>query len=626
MAILDRINNADDLKSLSVKELNGLAQELREYIITTVSNNGGHLASNLGVVELTVAMLSCISTPTDKVVFDVSHQSYVYKILTGRKEQFKTIRQTGGISGFQKRSESEYDAFGSGHAGNAISAAVGLAAARDAKGEDGAVIAVVGDGAICNGISLEALNNAVQSTKRLIVVMNDNNMSISKNVGALSKRFGRIMVSPHYTRWRYRFDHHFRWLSICSHWVTSCLKGFVSNGAMVQKLGFRYIGPVDGHDIKQLQYAFKVALESNTPIFLQVSTIKGLGYKYAEQNPSAWHGPAPFDIKTGEAKKKSSGTSWSSAFGNAILSIGEKDQHVIATTSGMTDGTGLTKFAEAFPKRFFDVGISEEHQMIFAAGMAANGLRPIVAVYSTFFQRSIDCFIHDVALQKLPVVVCLDRAGAVPGDGPTHHGVFDISLVRSVPGIAVMQPRTIPELNQMLSTSLLLPYPSIIRYPRGNVQPAVFDSSIVKADLSTSIAIGKAERLAKYPATSNESAKVAIWSLGSMDGLAKEVCELLLSKGIASELINARFVKPLDTGLIDEQISQGISTFVTIEDGVVDGGFGSIFEEFLGGRARAIRCGWKNPFMPHASSLKDLMEQEGLTAERIVERILSYNS
>ena len=620
MAILDRINNPDDIKNLSLKELKDLAQELREYIITTVSNTGGHLASNLGVVELTLAMLSCVTPPKDKVVFDVSHQAYVYKILTGRKEQFKTLRQTGGISGFQKISESPCDAFGSGHAGNAISAAIGLAAARDAKGEDDVVIAVVGDGAICNGISLEALNNAAQSTKRLIVVMNDNNMSISKNVGALSKGFGRLMVSPRYTRWRYRFDHHLRWFSNSYHWITARIKNLLSMGATVQKLGFRYIGPVDGHDIQQLQYAFKAALASNAPVFIQVSTIKGFGYKYAEQNPSSWHGPAPFDIETGLPKKKSNGVGWSSAFGSAILEAGQKDKRVVATTSGMTEGTGLGEFAEAFPKRFFDVGISEEHQMIFAAGMAANGLRPVVAVYSTFFQRAIDCFIHDVALQKLPVVVCLDRAGAVPGDGPTHHGVFDISLVRSIPGIAVMQPRTVSELNQMLSTSLILPYPAIIRYPRGTAQPATFDADVAVSATEQPVAIGKAELLAKYCTADAPTASVAVWSLGNMDTLAKEVCELLRSKGVASELVNARFVKPLDTALIEKQLANRVTTIITIEDGVALGGFGSEIEAYLSGRARTIRCGWENPFMQHASSLNDLYEREGLTAEKIVAR------
>lgn len=617
MGILDRINSCDDLKKLSLDDLKNLAQEIRNYIIDVVSNNGGHLASNLGVVELTLAMLSCINPPKDKVVFDVSHQSYVYKILTGRKDQFKTLRQTNGISGFQKISESPYDAFGSGHAGNAISAAIGLAAARDAKGDNEAVIAVVGDGAICNGISFEALNNAAQSTRRLIVVMNDNNMSISQNVGSFSKGFGRLMVSPSYMRWRYYFDNRLSWLSNPYHWLTARIKGLLSLGAAVQKIGFRYIGPVDGHDIKQLQFAFKAALASNEPVFIQVSTIKGLGYKYAEQNPSAWHGPSPFDIATGEPKKTTIGTSWSSAFGKAVVEAAKKDKRIVATTAGMTDGTGLSKFAEEFPKRFFDVGISEEHQMIFAAGMAANGMKPIVAVYSTFFQRSIDCFIHDVALQKLPVLVCLDRAGAVPGDGATHHGVFDISLVRSIPGIAVMQPRTVEELNQMLSTCLLLPYPSIIRYPRGVAKPVSFGKEFAVSEAAPSVAIGKAERLAKY----GSSGKIAIWSLGNMDALAKEVCELLWSKGIASELVNARFVKPLDTLLIDEQLQQGVTTFVTIEDGVEIGGFGSEVEAYLGDRARTVRCGWKNPFMPHASNLNDLYEREGLTATEIVARI-----
>ncbi len=621
MGILDRINSCDDLKNLSLDELKNLAQELREYIIKTVSENGGHLASNLGVVELTLAMLSCINPPKDKVVFDVSHQSYVYKILTGRKEQFKTIRQTGGISGFQKISESPYDAFGSGHAGNAISAAIGLATARDAKGENDAVIAVVGDGAICNGISIEALNNAAQSTKRLIVVMNDNNMSISQNVGSFSKGFGRLMVSPSYIRWRYYFDNRLSWLSNPYHWLTARIKGLFAVGATVQKFGFRYIGPVDGHDIKQLQYAFKAALASNQPVFIQVSTIKGLGYKFAEQNPSAWHGPAPFDIATGEPKKTTIGTSWSSAFGRAIVDAAQKDKHVVATTAGMTDGTGLTKFAEAFPERFFDVGISEEHQMIFAAGMAANGLRPVVAVYSTFFQRAIDCFIHDVALQKLPVVVCLDRAGAVPGDGPTHHGVFDISLVRSIPGITVMQPRTVAELNQMLSTCLMLPYPSIIRYPRGVATPVSFDEEVSVSGTMQPVAIGKAELLARYKAEDAGAKMVAIWSLGNMDCLAKEVCELLRERGISSELVNARFVKPLDTDLLSQQLEQGTSIFITIEDAVSVGGLGSEVEAFIGGRAKTIRCGWNNPFMPHASSLKDLQEQEGLTASAIVSRV-----
>ncbi len=626
MSLLDRVSTPLDVKMLGEVQLPELAEELRREIIDDVSKNGGHLASNLGVVEIVIALLRIFSPPEDKIIFDVSHQSYAYKILTGRRKAMTELRRTGGASGFMKRTESDFDVFGAGHAGTAISAALGFAAARDAAGGNEAVVALVGDGALCNGVSLEALNNVTQTTKRLIIVLNDNRMSISKNVGALSKAFGRLMVSRRYNRWKTSAEEfgikrlRMSWLRRHYLRVLMHLKSFFVHSSVVESLGLRYIGPVDGHNIKHLISAFEVANFTQTPVLVHVSTVKGKGYPPAENNPSAWHGSNPFEISTGEPLNHvSGGLSWSEAFGRIMCAEARRNSTVAAITAGMTDGTGLVSFAQENASRFFDVGICEGHQMTFAAGLAAGGMRPVVAVYSTFFQRSIDNFIHDAALQKLPVTVCLDRAGAVPGDGPTHHGIFDLAMLASVPGITVMQPRTPDDLAFMVHTALSLPYPAVIRYPRGRA--GVFDVCDPESGIGIrDIPIGKAKVLADNSKLFPGAPVVSLWALGQMFSIAGKTAKVLEESGINFILVDAVFVKPLDTELVEEQIASGVSVFVTLEDAVAVGGFGSVLDAAVKNRAAVVRVGWPDDFIPHASSMDDLFKMYGIEPDKIASR------
>ena len=626
MQLLDSINSLDDLRKLNVYELPKLADEIRSLIIETVSVNGGHLASNLGMVDVTIALLRVFDPPLDKILFDVSHQSYAYKILTGRRDAFKSLRKTGGISGFLKRSESEFDAFGAGHAGTSISAALGFAAERDRRGGKEAVVAVVGDAAISNGISVEALNNVRDTTNNLIVVLNDNNMSISRNVGALSHAFGRMLGNPRYNRVKSAIEEvgirHLRlsWLRKTYHSLESRIKSIFLPNAPFENMGIRYIGPINGHNIRQLIDAFESAKEAALPVLVHVGTTKGCGYLPAEQNPENWHSSNPFDIETGVRKNGGSeGIPWSDAFGKELTKLAETNDQIVAVTAAMGSGTGLAPFEKNFSDRFFDVGICESHQMTFAAGLAAAGLRPVVAVYSTFAQRSIDGVIHDIALQKLPVVICLDRAGVVPGDGPTHHGVFDIALMRPIPNTVIMQPRTAAALARMLRTAITLPYPVVIRYPRSNA-PFADDH-----DDGVSIPIGSARIL-----ESAESPEVAIWTLGPEDDFAQKTAAILAKAGIASVRVDARFAKPIDEKLLLAQANAGVKVFLTLEDGIATGGFGSAVEEFLdsqpGVDAKVIRFGWPDKFLPHATSKSDLMEYCGLTPEAAAARIIEIIS
>jgi 1-deoxy-D-xylulose-5-phosphate synthase len=609
--VLNRVHDPRDLDGLTVPELDRLAAEVRTMIVETVSRTGGHLAANLGVVELTIALLRTFKPPADKIVWDVSHQTYTYKILTDRRERFATLRQLDGISGFLRRDESPYDAFGSGHSGTAVSAAMGMAVARDLRGSKEHVVAVLGDGAAGCGISLEAFNNVSHTTRRLIVILNDNEMSIAANVGGLSRYLGKLLANPRYNRWKRSFERslgaHIRipWLQHAYFRMEEAIKSLFLKNVLFEEFGLRYVGPIDGHDFHRLLDALATARDSEQPIILHVSTMKGRGYPPAENNPERWHSTGPFEITTGEPAARNPAQTYSEVFGRTLEALAGKDERIVAITAAMANGTGLAGFAKRFPHRFFDVGISEEHAAVFAAGLATEGYRPVFAVYSTFAQRMVDCVIHDICLQNLPVVLCLDRAGLVGDDGPTHHGVFDIAIFHPVPNLVIMQPRDEAELADMLHTAIGLGKPVIIRYPRGRGPGATVPD--VRAD----IPYGRAVTLA-------HGERVQIWALGDMVPLALQAASLLDAEGIPTGVVNARFVKPLDAALLQEHAGRS-GAFVTIENGVISGGFGTGVEEVLRGAGftgPVLRIGWPDSFIPHGS-LPALMERNGMTPLRI---------
>lgn len=617
-AILDRIDSPADLRGLDAAQLRHLAEEIRTLIIGTVSRTGGHLAANLGVVELTLAMLRVFDPPRDRIVWDVSHQTYAYKILTGRRDRFSTLRQYGGISGFLRRDESPCDSFGAGHSGTAVSAALGMAVARDRLGGDEHVVAVVGDGSMGCGIVFEALNNATQA-KRLIVILNDNEMSISANVGALSKYLGKLLVNPQYNRWKRSIENvmgrslgGWNWLKK-AYWKTEeTLKGMFLRSVLFEELGLRYIGPVDGHDIEILISALTIARDATQPILLHISTQKGRGYPYAEEEPERWHGTSAFEISSGKvAAPAPGGPVYSHVFGTVLERLAAADSRVVAITAAMPAGTGLSGFATRFPERFFDVGIAEEHAVIFAAGLATRGMIPVFAVYSTFAQRAIDCVIHDVALQNLPVILCLDRAGIVGDDGPTHHGIFDLPLLRSVPNLIVMQPKDEAELASMLTSAVRWERPVVIRYPRGRGPGTPIPEN------PPVLEIGKAEVI--RPGTT-----VQIWALGDQIPAALQAATLLTAKGLAVGVVNPRFIRPLDHDLMYAQAREA-KIWVTLENGVAAGGFGSAMAEHLakvGFDGPVLRFGWPDEFIPHGDPAL-LIERYGLTPGAIAESILA---
>ena len=627
--LLEQINSVADLRALPPAELPALAEEIRAEIIRVTAANGGHLASNLGVVEMTIALLRVFDPmAADKILFDVSHQSYAYKLLTGRRADFATLRKTGGISGFQKRGESAADVFGAGHAGTAISAGLGFAAERDLRGGEESVVAVVGDASIANGVSLEALNNVASTTGRMIIVLNDNQMSIGKNVGGLNQAFGRLLANPRYNRVKASVETFginrlkLSWARAAYHRVESALKSIFTHGRNkpFEALGLRYMGPFYGHDIAGLINAFEAAKRSVLPVLLHIGTQKGRGFAPAETAPELWHSTGPFDAGGGGPRAAGGGgaaaaaQSWSDAFGEALCEFARADNRIVATTAGMCDGTGLAAFQKEFPTRFFDVGICEEHQMTFAAGMAAAGMRPVVAVYSTFAQRAVDAVIHDIALQKLPVLICLDRAGAVPNDGATHQGIYDIPLLRCVPGLTIMQPRDADELRGMMRAAFEADGPAVIRYPRANC-------GIAKSRNREGNRIGRATVLSENSANS----AIAIWTLGPEDAFAGALAGLLAEKGVAAIRVDARFVKPVDGELLAAQAADGIRIFVTVEDGAVCGGFGSAVEEYISERgiaARVIKAGWPDAFISHASSRADLAGKYGFTPQAVAEKVL----
>jgi len=580
--LIEKIKNPADIKKLSITDLKDLADELREIIIETVATNGGHLASNLGAVDLTIALHYIFNSPEDKMIWDVGHQSYAHKLLTGRYDAFSTIRQHGGISGFPKMSESPHDAFGTGHSSTSISAALGIVEARDiikSQMRDlrsdipNKVIAVIGDGAMTAGLAFEGLNHAGHLKKDIIVILNDNEMSISPNVGALSAYLRRIMMGDLYTRLKKETKLFLEKIPAFGEPVLKIaqraedtVKGLFVPGLLFEELGFEYVGPVDGHKIDSLIEIFKTFKEFPGPVLIHTITRKGKGYEPAEKNPGLFHGVGPFDIETGE-QVSSGKKSYSEIFGNCLTKLAKEDGRVVAITAAMTEGTGLGEFVNTFPKRFYDVGIAEPHAVTFAAGLATQGLKPVVAIYSTFLQRAYDEIIHDVCLQNLPVVFAIDRGGIVGDDGPTHNGTFDLSYLRHIPNLTVMAPKDGYELKCMLKTAISIDSPSAIRYPRGAVA-----NSDEHEELAT-IPVGKAELL-------KAGDDILIIAIGSTVIPAINASELLADVGINASVVNARFVKPLDTDLIS-RLAGNMKYILTVEENAVSGGFGSAVLEYL---------------------------------------------
>ncbi|MGQ9455828.1 MAG: 1-deoxy-D-xylulose-5-phosphate synthase [Armatimonadota bacterium] len=620
LRILDRISSPADLKRLSDVQRRHLADEIRALIIDTVSKTGGHLASNLGAVELSIALHTAFDSPKDKIIWDVGHQSYAHKILTGRKDRFTTLRQSGGLSGFTRRDESEHDPFGAGHSSTSISAALGLAKARDLRGSDEHIVAVVGDGAMTGGLALEGLNNAEQLKTDVIVVLNDNKMSIAENVGALAVHLSKLRMLPLYQKVESRAKDLvekipvgktlFRTAEGISHGVVRLLAS--KAGAVFEELGFTYLGPIDGHNIELMVEVFESAKRLRGPLLIHVITKKGRGYEFAENNARVFHGIAGFDVSEGTIEHSSGNSSYTKVFGNTLVQIASEDPRIVAITAAMPDGTGLAGFASAFPDRFFDVGIAEAHAVTFAAGLAAGGLRPVVACYSTFLQRAYDQVIHDVCLQRLPVVFAIDRAGLVGEDGSTHHGVFDLSYLRHIPNMVVSAPKDADELCNLLLTALNHEGPVAIRYPRGEspIPPQSEHSQLLE--------IGKGEKIAD----GNDAVIIAI---GSMVYPALAAARMLANEGIYATVINARFVKPLDEDLIIRALELHLPTLV-VEDNVVAGGFGSAVLELAaayGCRVDLIKClGVPDVFIEHGS-LHELRKSLGLTSAGIAQTVMS---
>ena len=620
--LLDAIHGPADVKALAVAQLPQLAEEIRAELIAVTAKNGGHIGPNLGVVELTIALHRAFTTPEDQFVFDVAHQGYVHKLLTGRGgDFFRKLRQTGGASGFLYRSESPHDAFGAGHAGTALSAALGMATARDLRGSREHVVAVCGDAAFTCGITLEALNNVVSSTKRLIVILNDNEWSIAKNVGAISSYLNRISTNPIYNKVHHDVEAFFKSFPtgvemnrVYTKWKRET-KDFFVESSLFEKFGLRYLGPVDGHDLDALHKNLEFAKHCDVPVLIHVLTKKGKGLEAAVEHPEKFHGASPFDPVSGESRKTVVGAppNYQDVFGEALVRFARADPHILGITGAMPSGTGLAHLATAVPKQFFDVGIAEEHAVLFAAGLATKGFRPVCAIYSTFLQRAYDQIIHDVALQNLPVTFCMDRAGLSPNDGPTHHGLFDLAYLRCVPNATIMQPKDEDELVDMLHTSLQLPGPGFIRYPRGAGTGVKIKAQPV------ALPIGQAEVL-------REGSHIMIWALGSMVTDALKLAErLALEENISVGVVNARFVKPLDRALLLSHAAC-IPLLVTMEDHVVAGGFGSAVLEALHESDCSVaveRLGWPDKFVEHGSSLDILRAAYGLSPDALCSRVVA---
>lgn len=615
--LLEKIQKENDIKQLKPEELEKLAEEIRQFLVEKISVTGGHLASNLGVVELTMALHLAFELPQDKMIWDVGHQSYTHKILTGRRAGFDDLRKYGGMSGFPKRKESECDAFDTGHSSTSISAGLGYVAARDIKGEEHSVISIIGDGAMTGGMAYEALNNASRLKSNFIIVLNDNNMSISENVGGMSRYLNGLRTAEAYTGLKKGVEDTLMKIPVQGEKILyqmkktkSGLKQLFVPGMFFEDMGITYLGPVDGHDIRKLYKTFQEAKRVDHAVLVHVLTKKGKGYGPAEENPSRFHGIVPFDIETGEAKEKSSKDSYTDIFSKVFCDIAKQNDAVVGITAAMADGTGLARFARMFPDRFFDVGIAEEHALTFAAGLAAGGLKPVVAVYSSFLQRAFDQAIHDVCLQNLPVMIAVDRAGLVGSDGETHQGLFDLSFLNMIPNMTILSPKNRWEMADMVRFCADFQYPVALRYPRGAAYEGL-------SAFRTPIVYGKSEIL-------YEEEDIAVIFVGHMAELAVQVRDRLKEIGYHCSLINARFVKPLDTEML-ETLTKDHSLFVTIEENVLSGGFGEQVLHYVS-RAKldvGVRCiGIPDDYVEHGNV--DLLRREvGLDAETIVKQIIA---
>ncbi len=640
------VDHPSHVKKLTVEQLNELAADIRHELITKLAKNGGHLGPNLGVVELTIALHRCFETPIDKFVWDVSHQCYVHKILTGRKDRFHTIRTTDGLNGFALRTESEHDCYGAGHAGTALSAALGMCAARDIRGTPEHVVCIFGDAALTNGISFEALNNISTTTGRFIGILNDNEWSIAKNVGAVATYLGKLTANPRYNKLARDFNHWLKRLpqgelvSMLGHKAEEAIKGVIGSLALepasptpgsegrdgrgghgspllFEEFGVRYLGPIDGHDLPLLISTLEFAKTCTDPVVIHVLTQKGRGFEAALKQPEKFHGLGPYDVITGQTPVPKPGTPpmWQEVFGKTMVKLCSQNQNVVGITAAMPTGTSLKYLEQALPKQYFDVGIAEEHAVIFAAGMATMGFRPVCAIYSTFLQRAYDCIHHDVCLQNLPVIFCMDRSGLSANDGPTHHGLFDISYLRCLPNLVGMAPSNEDELQDMMFTATLQPNPVAIRYPRGNAE------GIPVKDQPAVIEIGKAQIVRNFSQTG--APKVALFGLGPMLRLAVDAANILSASGVDVAVINPRYFKPLDAA-VHEYFGRAAEVVATIEDHVGMGGYGSAVIETLsdaGIQTQVVRIAWPDAFVEHASSVDYLRTKHGLTVENLVAEV-----
>lgn len=614
------IEHPRQLKNLSLAQLEKLAGEIRGLLVHTVAKTGGHLAPNLGVVELTIALHRVFDSPSDKFVWDVGHQAYVHKILTGRQKYFGTLRQQGGLSGFPKMCESEHDAFGTGHSSTSISAALGLALARDLSGMKNHVIAVIGDGSLTGGQAYEALNHAGDLGTNLIVILNDNEMSIDKNVGAMSDYLSKMRTAPTYNRVKHDIEFLLRRIPAIGDSVAKTvervkdsLRYLLVPGMLFEELGFTYIGPIDGHNIDLISEVLEKAKAMKGPVLIHNLTRKGKGYQPAECQADKFHGVGPFCIESGEIIKNGNKPTFTSVFGNTLVELAKKNDNIVAITAAMPEGTGLKKFAGLFPNRFFDVGIAEPHAATVAAGLAAGGKKPVIAFYSTFGQRAYDQILHDVCLQDLPVVFALDRAGIVGEDGPTHHGVFDFSYLRHIPNLVLMAPKDENELQHMLYSATLAKSPTAIRYPRGSGLGVPMDTCF------TEIPIGKAELL-------KPAKDIVFLAVGAMVEPCQQASLLLAEAGIQAGVVNARFIKPLDETMIRE-LAREIGIFVTVEDNSLAGGFGSAVLEYMNANqmnwVKLLRLGIPDKFIEHGTR-QNLLSQYGLTSDGICKKVIAF--
>jgi 1-deoxy-D-xylulose-5-phosphate synthase len=640
---LEMVTGPAHVKKLTQAQLGELAGEIRQELITVLARNGGHLGPNLGVVELTLALHNVFNTPHDKFVWDVSHQVYVHKLLTGRKDRFHTIRTTDGLNGFALRTESPHDCYGAGHAGTALSAALGMCAARDQRGSDENVVCVFGDAALTNGVSFEALNNIGHTTKKFIGILNDNEWSIAKNVGAISNYLNKLITNPRYNQLAKDFEKFVLRLPKgevalkLAHKAEEGFKGAITgvglhhtgssestdgrggygSPVIFEEMGLRYLGPIDGHDLPLLISTLEFAKSCDHPIVIHVLTKKGKGYEAAIRSPEKFHGTGPYDIKTGDSPASKPGTppAYQDVMGQTLVKLCQKDSTLVGITAAMPSGTGMKHLEKALPDRYYDVGIAEEHAVIFAAGMATMGLHPVVAIYSTFLQRAYDCIHHDVCLQDLPVIFVMDRAGLSANDGPTHHGLFDIAYLRCLPNVTAMAPKDEDELVDMMFTASHVQHPTFIRYPRGTAE-----GTPIK-DQPKLLEIGKAEVIQNF--SSHGGKKIALFGLGPMCAIARKAAGLLAADGFDVAVINPRFTKPLDAGT-HEFFGRAADIIVTMEDHALMGGYGSAVLELYNEKkvtTPVARIAWPDQFIEHATTQDELRRKYGLSAENVVAKV-----